>query len=67
MLVERNNPALAVVRQCELLSLNRSSLYYRPGRDVQAVAFEQRVLNAINALYTARPHLGRYGMTNALA
>jgi len=58
---------IPVVRQCELLRISRSSLYYRPVRDEQAHAFECRVLNAIDELYTARPHLGRYGMTDALA
>ena len=58
---------IPMVRQCDLLRLSRSSLYYRPQRDEQAAAFERRVLNAIDELYTARPHLGRYGMTDALA
>ena len=58
---------IPVVRQCELLQIGRSSLYYRPVRDEEAHAFECRVLNAIDELYTARPHLGRYGMTDALA
>jgi putative transposase len=58
---------IPVVRQCELLTLRRSSLYYPPHCDQEAEALEQRVLNAIDALYTARPHLGRYGMTDALS
>jgi len=58
---------IPVVRQCDLLGLCRSSLYYRPARDAAAEAFERRLLNAIDALYTARPHLGRGGMTDALA
>ena len=58
---------ISVARQCELLALRRSSLYYRPHRDPGREAFEQQVLNAIDVLYTARPHLGRYGMTDALA
>jgi len=58
---------IPVVRQCDLLALSRSSLYYRPHRDPEAAASEQRLLNAIDALYTARPHLGRGGMTDALA
>ena len=57
---------IPVVRQCELLRLSRSSLYYRPQRDEASEAFEWRVLNAIDELYTARPHLGRYGMRDAL-
>jgi len=67
MMVERDNPDIPVIRQCELLALSRSSLYYRPARNEDAEAFEYRVLNAIDELYTARPHLGRYGMTDALA
>ena len=66
-LVERDNQAISVARQCRLLGLARSSLYYRPRRDPDREAFEQEVLNTIDALYTARPHLGRYGMTDALA
>ena len=66
-MVERDNKAISVARQCRLLGLARSSLYYQPGRDPEREAFEQEVLNAIDALYTARPHLGRYGMTDGLA
>jgi putative transposase len=58
---------ISVVRQCELLTLPRSSLYYRAHRDADRAAFERRLLNVIDELYTARPHLGRYGMTDALA
>ena len=58
---------ISLVRQCDLLSLPRSSLYYQPHHDAEALAFEQSVLNAIDRLYTAHPHLGRYGMTDALA
>ena len=66
-MVEHDSQDIPVVRQCELLGLSRSSLYYRPHRDGVAEAYELRVLNAIDELYTARPHLGRYGMRDALA
>jgi len=66
-MVESDKQPIPVVRQCELLALPRSSLYYREHRAPEATAFEQEVLNAIDELYTARPHLGRYGMTGALA
>ena len=62
-----NSQDIPVVRQCELLGLGRSTLYYRTHRDPAAETFEQRLLNAIDELYTERPHLGRYGMTDALA
>ncbi len=69
MLIERDNKAVPAVRQCELLSLSRSSLYYRPHRDPTAAAFESASggLNAIDWLYTQRPNLGCGGMTDALA
>ena len=66
-MVEHDRQPISVARQCELLALPRSSLYYRAHRDSEAASFEQEVLNAIDELYTARPHLGRYGMTDALA
>jgi putative transposase len=66
MLIDQNVD-IPITRQCGLLGLSRSSLYYRPQRDVQTAAREQVVLNAIDALYTERPHLGRRGMTDALA
>ncbi|MDP6545120.1 MAG: IS3 family transposase, partial [Phycisphaerae bacterium] len=67
MLIEHNNPDVPLTRQCSLLTLSRSSLYYRPHRDEADAAFELRLLNAIDELYTARPNLGRGGMTDALA
>lgn len=65
-MVERNSQDISMVRQCKLLSIGRSSLYYHSHRDEQAHEFELQVLNAIDQLYTARPHLGRYGMASAL-
>ena len=52
MAVQRDNQDISVLRQCELLTLNRSSLYYRPQRDEAREAFERRVVNAIDELYT---------------
>ena len=66
-MVERESSDIPMDRQCALLSLSRSNLYYQAHRDAEAEAFERRLLNAIDELYTARPHLGRYGMTDALA
>ena len=67
MMVEHESRSISIAQQCRLLCLSRSSLYYRPQCDQGREAFEQRVLNAIDKLYTERPHLGRYGMTDALA
>ena len=46
---------IPVVRQCELLAVGRSGLYYRPWRDEHAAAFEERLLNAIDQLYERVP------------
>jgi putative transposase len=66
-MVESDHEQIPVIRQCRLLGLSRSSLYYQPHRDEQAAEFELQLLNAIDVLYTAHPHLGRHGMTDALA
>ncbi|TKK65412.1 hypothetical protein FC093_20085 [Ilyomonas limi] len=33
MMVEKAHPGLSVVRQCELLSISRSGLYYEPVKE----------------------------------
>jgi len=67
MLIEQDSHDIPLVRQCHLLTLSRSSMYYQLHRDEDRAAFELFVLNAIDELYTARPNLGRQGMTDALA
>ena len=48
-------PALLVVRQCRLLSLSRSTAYYRPRKDCdEKLAF----MKAIDRLYIERPTSG---------
>jgi putative transposase len=66
-MVGTGGEAISTTRRCELLGVSRSSLYYRRRRDGDAAAFEAELLSRIDALYTERPHLGRYGMRSALA
>lgn len=54
---------VSIVRQSELLSVCRATLYYRP-RPVDAG--EARLRRLIDQLYTARPFLGSRGMMKAL-
>jgi len=54
-LVERAHLHLSVRRQCELLGLARSTLYYEP---VAVDAEELALMKAIDRLYTARPFYG---------
>jgi putative transposase len=51
---------LSVRRQCELLGLNRSSLYYEPAGET---ADNLRLMRRIDERYTARPFYGSRRMT----
>jgi putative transposase len=51
---------LSVRRQCELLGLSRSSLYYEPGGEA---AEDLRLMRLIDERYTARPFYGSRRMT----
>jgi putative transposase len=62
-LVERDQPALPLTIQANLLSLNRSSLYYRPcAPSLEEVAIKHR----IDALYTEHPFYGSRRITAQL-
>jgi len=54
-LVEISHPQLSVRRQCELLGLNRSSLYYEPAPET---ADNLRLMRRLDEQYTARPYYG---------
>jgi putative transposase len=59
-MVEPGHPALSVRRQCELLGLSRSSLYYEPGGEA---AEDLRLMRRIDEQYTACPFYGSRRMT----
>jgi putative transposase len=62
-LVEADHPDLSIRRQCELLGLNRSSLYYEPiGEAPEAL----RLMRLIDEQYTACPFYGSRRMTEWL-
>jgi putative transposase len=62
-MIERKDPDTSVRRQCRLLSLNRSSLYYdpRPESDLN-----DRLMRRLDELYTAHPFLGYRKLTKLL-
>jgi putative transposase len=62
-LIEVDHPELSVRRQCELLGLNRSSLYYEPAVET---ALNLRLMRLIDAQYTACPFYGSRKMTHWL-
>ena len=59
-MVEPGHAELSVRRQCELLGLNRSTLYHRPAG---ASAEDLRLMKLIDEQYTARPFYGSRRMT----
>jgi putative transposase len=63
LLVEPDHPELSVRRQCQLLGLARSSLYYQ---GVPESADNLRLMRLIDERYTIRPCLGSRRMTQWL-
>src|SRR5206468_10653660 len=59
-LIEPGHAALSVRRQCELLGLNRSSVYYEA---VPETADNLRLMRLIDEEYTAHPFYGSRKMT----
>ena len=62
-MIDSGHPRLSVRRQCQLLGLNRASLYYEPaGESVENVRLRRR----IDQEYTAQPFLGSRRLTKWL-
>ncbi len=61
--MERENEDLSIQRQCELLALNRSSLYYDR---VELSEEDQMVLQEMDKIYLAFPTYGSRGMSREL-
>lgn len=55
MAIEPGNQKIAVYKQCELLGLNRSSLYYKPHRDTQ---YNEQLMRLIDEQYIRTPFYG---------
>ena len=63
MAIEPDNRKISIYRQCELLSLNRSSLYYTPCRDTQ---YNEQLMKLIDEQYIQMPFYGIDKMTEWL-
>jgi putative transposase len=59
-MVHRENPRLSLVRQCGLLGLNRSSLYYRPA---EVDEYDLELMELIDRQYMETPFYGSRRMT----
>ena len=53
--IEPEHPKISIQRQCEILDLNRSSLYYSP-RPIRAE--NQKLMNMMDEIYTDHPYYG---------
>jgi len=62
-LIEAGHPQLSVRRQCQLLGLCRSSLYYEPAAETPE---NLRLMELIDREYTAHPFLGSRRLTTWL-
>jgi putative transposase len=62
-LVERGHPAISVRRQCELLGIHRSGLYYEPVGESEENLLLMRLLDE---QYTRTPFYGSRKMTEWL-
>ena len=60
MLIDTSHPDLTIARQCELLGVPRSSLYYQP---VDETPFNLQLMRLIDEQYTLRPYYGVPRMT----
>lgn len=62
-MIDKNNLDTSVRRQCALLSLNRSSVYYdpRPESDLN-----EHLMRRLDEFYTAHPFLGYRKLTKLL-
>jgi putative transposase len=59
-MIEPGHPQLSIRRQCELLGLNRSTLYYTPAGES---AFNLHLMRLIDKQYTKTPFYGSPKMT----
>lgn len=62
-LIEPNNEKISIVRQCNLLGLNRSCYYYEP-KPINAETLT--LMNRIDQIYTEKPYYGYPRITKQL-
>jgi putative transposase len=59
-MIESSHPVISVRRQCELIGLNRSALYYRPATESP---LNLELMRLIDEQYTRAPMYGWPRMT----
>lgn len=61
-MIEKEHP-LPITKQCQLLQLTRSSLYYMPAPDSDS---DRELMRIIDTIHLEEPYLGSRGMRNVL-
>ena len=61
--VVKSHPRLSLVRQCELLKVNRSGLYYKPRSES---SFNLKLMKEIDVYFLEHPYYGVERMTDYL-
>ena len=64
--VEPEHPVLSVRRQCEILNINRASIYYRP-RPKQLREEQLALLRLVDEIYTKYPFFGTRQMSDYIS
>jgi putative transposase len=59
-MIEPANPTISIRRQCELIGLNRASLYYQPASETE---FNLKLMRLIDRQYLKTPYYGYPKMT----
>ena len=62
-MIEKHHPQLSLVRQCELVSMARSSYYYRPTAESE---FNLELMRLIDTQYLKTPWYGSRQMRRYL-
>ena len=58
LIIDPTNTELSVLRQAELLGINRTSLYYRPIINQEQINLDKLHMDAIDEIYTRYPFYG---------
>ena len=64
-MIEPDNESLSIVRQCDLLGLNRST-YYRPEAGINESPVNLHLMKEIDKIYMSAPYMGYRRITAAL-
>jgi len=65
-MIDSQYASLSVIRQCELISLCRASLYYRPHKIESELEFNFNLMKRLDELYLDMPFYGSRRMTEQL-